>query len=105
MDRAKFLGITKEKDIGKAVPHNFSVSGSFDLTGEGRRIIRKLSSRLVRIELDTPIPKDVCKKGDTVDIIVGDEKYRGTLYHIRKPYKDSEARIYFIRIPICNIIK
>ena len=76
-------------------------------TDDGWEQIAKALARVHQIEVSSPIPG--IKKGDTITMhhrgFFEDRDVTGILYHIRKPYRDSETRIYFIREEFSGIPK
>lgn len=55
--------------------------------------LRKVCAQVVTLEVDQPIPH--FKKGNTITMPSGET---GDIYHIRKPLRNSEARVYYIRV-------
>jgi len=84
-----------------------SVSCRIQFNEEGWEFLRKTLARTVKIEL--PEPNASLRKGRVVTMRFNgwceQRDVTGLLYHIRKPYKDSEARIYYIREEFSGIPK
>lgn len=112
------LGIRKESAVGNAVPWftwNATPFGKVTkvklkksrldfkvkFNKKGWEALRKATARVYKIGLSEKMPG--VKKGEKVtinglDTAFGCEsKVTGILYHVRKPYRDSESRIYYIR--------
>lgn len=70
-----------------------------EYTKEGWELIQKACARNVTIRLPGKFPG--IRKGETVTLHLSDgfndRDVTGVLYHVRKPYRDSEDRIYYIR--------
>ena len=66
---------------------------------EGWEFLRKATARVIKIGLSAKFPG--IRKGEKVTLHLSDgwsnRDVTGVLYHIRKPYRDREDRIYYLR--------
>jgi hypothetical protein len=120
------LGIAKETvignpvisfggtDLGKPVAQltDFKLKGSklectWKFTEEGWESLRKATACVIKVGLSQKMPG--VKKGETITVHIkdgfADREVKGVLYHVRKPYKDPEARDYYIREEFAGIPK
>jgi len=77
------------------------VDCSVEFNEEGWNYLRKAMSRV--LILPVPRPMEAAKKGRPCSVTIGDRLVVCTLYHIRKPRRDSEERIYYIREEFAGI--
>lgn len=78
---------------------NMKLTCDVKFTEEAWQALQKACSRIAKIHVPEKFPG--VRKGEKVTLhfqnAYGDQQVTGILYHVRKPYKDSEDRIYYIR--------
>jgi hypothetical protein len=118
------LGLRKESAVGKAVPWSAwrttplgkvskvklkksRLDFKAKFNKKGWKALRKACARIVKFQLSEKLPG--VKKGEKVTLHIkngfDDRDVTGILYHVRKPYRDSESRIYYIREEFAGIPK